>query len=54
MRTVAIWTFGLLAFGVAGALVGGELGSVNGAPFGCIAGLSGFACLRLWAAARDQ
>jgi hypothetical protein len=56
VRTIAIWVFGLLASALIGGLIGG-LGDAAirnigwGAPIGALAGIFGFACLRLWLAA---
>ncbi len=49
-RTIAIWVFGLLGWGITGSLVGGAL-TYNGEAAGFFAGAFLFACLRLWLAA---
>ena len=52
LRIVALWIFGLLASGIVGGMVESQLaGSGDDAPyveFGLIAGMSAFACARLW------
>jgi hypothetical protein len=51
MRTFGIWTFGLLASLIFGALVGERLSITVGYEGGIAGGLGGmfaFACVRLW------
>jgi hypothetical protein len=46
-RAVAIWTCGILASGIIGALIGGAMSYGNEAP-GFLAGILAFTCFRLW------
>lgn len=49
MRRVALWTFGLLAAGIFGALIGDHLSPhSNNGFFGFLGGAFAFACARLW------
>jgi hypothetical protein len=47
VRAIAIWFFGLLAAGIIGWGAGKMMGQYLEAG-GMVAGLSAFACLRLW------
>ena len=51
IRTLAIWIFGLLASAIIGGFIGSILDTSRyggvGLPFGVIAGVCVFACLRL-------
>lgn len=57
MRVLGIWIFGLLASGLAGGAIGLALAqplertALFVFALGSIAGLSAFACIRLWLAA---
>jgi hypothetical protein len=48
-RSIAIWVFGSLASGIVGAMIGEQMG-YNWWLYGFLAGLFGFACVRLWLA----
>lgn len=57
VRRIAIWVFGLLAAATAGAVIGGAFdrsafGSGDTAFAGLVAGVSAFACVRLWCGER--
>jgi hypothetical protein len=45
-RSILIWIFGLLASGIVGGMIGAAMGEQG--AFGLLAGLFGFACVRLW------
>lgn len=51
LRLLGIWVFGLLASGIAGAILGNFLDSSysnDGGFAGFFGGLFAFACIRLW------
>jgi hypothetical protein len=50
MRTVAIWTLGLIASSIIGGGIGSLISYSSGAVMGMVAGPCAFACARLWLA----
>ena len=48
MRRVSIWVFGILAFGILGSLIGGQMVISGGGTKGFFGGAFAFACIRLW------
>jgi uncharacterized membrane protein YeaQ/YmgE (transglycosylase-associated protein family) len=58
VRTIAIWVFGLLASAIVGGVIGMMAVDLTHDPgtgwLGALAGIFGFACLRLWLAAPSR
>ena len=55
VRAILIWTFGMFASGIFGAIVGDlathladKLSDAPGGVFGLLGGVCAFACVRLW------
>jgi len=61
MRILAIWALGLITAAIIGGFIGSTYdGALNsdvigfGLPFGVLAGMCAFACLRLWVAPKSN
>ena len=54
LRRIGIWTFGLLASGIFGGLIGKALDYIDGMILGFVGGLLAFACIRLWLVERAK
>lgn len=53
MRTLGIWTFGIIGCAVAGGMIGDLIKPYGGGDLGgAIVGICAFSCLRLWVAPR--
>jgi hypothetical protein len=47
-RTIALWVFGLFPSAIVGGYLANQFMSFGSDLFGALAGMSAFACLRLW------